>query len=122
MMGERLARISLRADALYCIGLGALLASQRRQLAERTNYPPDVLAAAGTSTVLWGLVVGRLSALEGWQGPTRTVGYANLVAVGALVWFGNNRGGSARRWVGGLAAQVGGFALSQFLALATKRD
>ena len=117
-MGEKLARLSLRADSLYCIGLGAMLITQRQELAERTNYPPDVLAATGGGAVVWGLIVGRLAKASGWQGPTRAVAYANVAALGALVWFGNNRGGSARRWVSGLIGQVGGFALSQFVALA----
>ncbi len=121
-MGEKLARLSLRTDALYCIGLGALLASQRRHLAELTNYPPDVLAATGTGTVLWGLVVARLAASRGWVGPTRIVAAGNLVAVGVLSWFGANRGGSARRFVMGIAAQVGAFGLSQWAALAASGD
>ncbi len=116
-MGEKLARLSLRADAIYCIGLGALLASRRRELSERTNYPPDVLAGVGTGAVIWGLIVSRLASVKAWRGATQLVGFANLGAVGALVWFGNNRGGSARRWVSGLIGQVGGFALSQFIAL-----
>ena len=120
-MGEKLARFSLRADAIYCIGLGAVLASQRRELAERTNFPPDVLAGAGVGAVVWGLIVSRLAGASSWRGATRFVGLANLSAVGALVWFGNIRGGSARRWVSGLIGQVGGFALSQFIALAAGR-
>lgn len=121
-MNERLARLSLRIDALYCIGLGALLANQRKQLAELTNYPPDVLAATGTGTVLWGLVVARLASSKSWTGPTRLVATGNLIAVGALSWFGANRGGSARRFVMGIAAQVGAFGLSQWAALAARRD
>lgn len=121
-MGEKLARFSLRADALYCIGLGALLANQRRHLAELTNYPPDVLAATGSGTVLLGLVVARLAESKSWTGPTRTVAIGNLVAVGVLSWFGANRGGSARRFVMGIAAQAGAFGLSQWAALAARRD
>jgi len=122
MTGERLARFSLRADALYCIGLGALLASQRKHLAELTNYPQDVLAAAGTGAVVWGLIVARLAASKDWPAPTRVVGLANLTAVGALTWFGANRGGTARRFVMGIAGQVGAFALSQWAALAANPD
>ena len=122
MIGERLARFSLRADALYCIGLGALLANQRKHLADLTNYPPDVLAAAGTGTVLWGLAVARMAGSENWTAPTRAVALANVTAVGALTWFGANRGGSARRFVMGIAGQVGAFALSQWAALAATKD
>lgn len=122
MMGERLARASLRADALYCLALGGLLASQRSHLSQLTAYPPDVLAATGTGTVLWGLVVARLAASDEWTGPTRVVGAANVVAVLALSWFGSQRGGSARRFVMGIAAQVGAFGLSQWAALAARND
>lgn len=121
-MGERLARFSLRADALYCLGLGALLASQRRHLSALTAYPPDVLAATGTGTVLWGLAVARMAEAQNWAVPTRLVATGNLIAVATLSWFGANRGGSARRFVMGIAAQVGAFGLSQWVALGAKKD
>lgn len=122
LMNERLARFSLRADALYCIGLGALLASQRKHLAELTNYPQDVLAATGTGAVMWGLLIARLAETKSWTGPTRFVAVSNLVAVGTLSWFGANRGGSARRFVMSIAGQVGAFGLSQWAALAAKQQ
>lgn len=119
-MTEKLARWVVGADALYCVGLGSLLFSQRRRLAELTAYPPDVLAATGTGAVVWGLVVARLSAAGNWRAATRAVAAANAVGVGSLVWFGNNRGGEARRFLTGLAAQIAGFALLQAL-LARRR-
>lgn len=119
-MSERLARLVVTADALYCIGLGSMLVTQRRNLSQLTAYPPDVLAATGAGAVLLGLGVAGLSRAENWSAATRTVGIANAIAVTVLGWFGNNRGGEARQFLAGLATQVGAFAALQLL-LARRR-
>lgn len=114
-MSERLARAVVAADALYCLGLGSMLVTQRRSLSQLTAYPPDVLAATGAGTMLLGVGLGGLSRADNWSAVTRTVGIANAAAVTVLGWFGNNRGGQARQFLAGLALQIGAFAVLQLL-------
>jgi hypothetical protein len=61
MSGNRLGRLSLRADALYCLLVGLTVASTAPVTALAVGLPTLVVAGIGAAVVLWAAVVWRLS-------------------------------------------------------------
>lgn len=83
MSGNRLGRLSLRADALYCLLVGLTVASTAPFTANAVGLPALVVAGIGGAVVLWAGVVWRLS-LRPSTGNLRLVLTANALAACAL--------------------------------------
>ena len=115
---ERLARRSLRADALYCAVAGMSAIGARRRLAEVLGVPRPAVAGAGAATLVWAGVVAALARAAHWRRATTTVAAANTVAsaaLGAGALAHDRRG--ARVLLGALSCEVAAFGVSQVAAL-----
>jgi hypothetical protein len=83
MSGSRLGQFSLRADALYCLLVGLLIAATAPLTATAVRLPALVVGGIGAAVVLWAGVVWRLS-LRPSAGNLRLVIVANVLAACVL--------------------------------------
>ncbi|WP_053352276.1 hypothetical protein [Leucobacter musarum] len=118
MTGHRLARLSLRIDAIYCIALGVLVAATAPFTAGSVALPLPVLVAIGALTAAWGGYVWWSHVHRPIRQATQFVMVANIAASLALAATGLFAG----EWVLALAASVlaidvAAFAVSQGIAL-----
>lgn len=98
MSGERLARITLALDAVYCGIVGLIAIALRGRIGALIGVPGVIVAAAGAAVVGWAYVVlgqtVRMDWRRGiWQTMTANSVMAFLLALGAALHPG--RGASA---------------------------
>jgi hypothetical protein len=98
MSGERLARVTLALDAVYCGLVGLVAIAFRGRIGALVGLPGVVIAALGAAVVGWAYVVlgqtVRLDWRRGiWQTMTANSVVAFLLALGAALHPG--RGASA---------------------------
>lgn len=118
MTGTRIARMSLRLDAVYCIVLGVVVAASAPIAGGSLAVHPLLLAAIGVGTSVWGGYVWAAASAEPLRARTRLVMVANIVASAGLAATGLLAGTlvlSIAALV--LAVDVAAFAVSQGVAL-----
>ncbi|MER7211039.1 hypothetical protein [Streptosporangium sp. NPDC000239] len=109
--------MSLRADALYCLLVGVVIASTAPLTAPAVRLPALVVGGIGVAVVLWSGVVWRLS-LRPSMGSLRLVLLANLLAACVLaVASATAASVLVLLTLATVAADVAGFAGSQIVAL-----
>lgn len=118
MTGDRLAHLSLRFDAIYCIVLGLVVAVTAPTSAQGLGLSTLLLVGVGGATFLWGAYVWWAS----YQGPIRTsarlVMIANIAASLGLAATGLVAGTTVLTLAAfALAIDVAAFAVSQGVAL-----
>lgn len=84
MEAQRLARISLLIDALYCAVVGGTLVVLRERLARVLRLPAVVVAAAGLTTVGWAVLVLTQAGKRDWRVAAKRMAAANAAGAGAL--------------------------------------
>lgn len=118
MTGDRLARASLRLDAIYCISLGILVGAMAPVATNPVGLPVVLLVGAGIATALWGVYVWRASRSQPLRTSARLVMIANIVASAGLAVTGLVAGTTVLALAAGvLAVDVAAFAVSQGIAL-----
>lgn len=118
MNGTRIARISLRIDAVYCVVLGVLLALSAPLTSPSVALHPLLLVGAGVLTAIWGCYVWTAARAQPLRSRTRLVMIANIAASAALAatgLFAETAVLFAAALV--LAVDVAAFAVSQGVAL-----
>lgn len=118
MRGRRLGSWSLRADAVYCLLVGATIRATAPAVSTATGLPPGVVIAGAAAVILWAAAVAVMERRLPIRLALRVVMVANLAAVTLIVSV--SALGAALLVVVSLlaiAADVGGFALSQYVAL-----
>lgn len=98
MSGERLARVTLALDAVYCGLVGLIAIAYRGRIGSLVGLPGVIIAAIGAAVVGWAYVVlgqtVRMDWRRGiWQTMTANSVMAFLLALGAALHPG--RGASA---------------------------
>jgi hypothetical protein len=98
MSGERLARVTLALDAVYCAFLGLVAIAFRGRIGALVGLPGLVVAALGGAVVGWAYVVlGQTVRIDWRRGIKQTlaanVAASSLLALGAALHPG--RGASA---------------------------
>lgn len=118
MTGDRLAYLSLRFDAIYCIILGLVVAVTAPFAANAVALPPALLIGVGSATFAWGVYVWRASRQRPIRTSARLVMVANIVASLGLAATGIVAGTTVLALAAfALAIDVAAFAVSQGLAL-----
>lgn len=118
MTGDRLARLSLRFDAIYCIVLGLVVAVAAPFAANGVALSPALLIGVGGATLLWGAYVWRASHQRPIRTSARLVMVANIVASLGLATTGIVAGTTVLALAAfTLAIDVAAFAVSQGIAL-----
>lgn len=118
MTGDRLAHLSLRFDAIYCIVLGLVVAVTPPFAASGVALSPALLIGVGAATFLWGAYVWRASLQRPIRTSARLVMVANIVASLALATTGIVAGTTVLALAAfALAIDVAAFAVSQGIAL-----
>ena len=118
MSGIRIARISLRIDAVYCVALGLLIAVSAPLTSDSVALPPLLLAVIGVGTAAWGCYVWTASYARPLRSRTRVVMVANVVASAGLAATGLLAGTVVLLVTAlVLAVDVAAFAVSQGVAL-----
>ena len=118
MSGDRLAHLSLRLDAIYCLAVGLVVAAASSWASTAAEVPRALLLAAGLATAGWGVLVWWLASRRPPRPSTQWVMVANIAASGALALTGAVAHTSALA-LGALvlSVDVAAFALSQGVAL-----
>lgn len=118
MTGTRIARISLRVDAEYCLALGLLIALSAPLTSTSVALHPLLLVGAGVLTAIWGCYVWTAARAQPLRSRTRLVMIANIAASAALAATGLFAE-TAVLFVAALvlAVDVAAFAVSQGVAL-----
>ncbi len=82
MSGERLARVSLALDAVYCGLVGLIAIAFRARIGALVGLPGLVIAAVGAAVVGWAYVVlGQTVRIDWRRGIKQTLSANTLVAV-----------------------------------------
>ncbi|MCC5577460.1 hypothetical protein IMZ11_17695 [Microtetraspora sp. AC03309] len=117
MPGSQLGRLSLRADAVYCLVVGLIVAATAPLTTTTVQLPALVIAAVGSGVVLWAGVVWWLS-FRPLRDGLRLVLAANVLAASVLaaVSFAAASIVVLMTFLA-IAIDVGGFAASQIVAL-----
>lgn len=123
MTGERIARLSLRIDAIYCMVLGIAIAGTAPLTATSVAVPLAVLVVVGVAVFAWGGYVGWASRQQPIRTSTRFVMIANIAASLALAATGAVSGATTLALASiVLAIDVAAFAVSQGVALRRMRS
>lgn len=123
MTGERIARLSLRIDAIYCMVLGITIAGTAPLTATSVAVPLAVLVVVGVAVFAWGGYVGWASRQQPIRTSTRFVMIANIAASLALAATGAVSGATTLALASiVLAIDVAAFAVSQGVALRRMRS
>lgn len=118
MTGDRLARLSLRFDAVYCIVLGLVVAVTTPFTTSGLALPPALLIGIGGATFVWGAYIWRASYQRSIRTSARLVMVANIVASAGLATTGIVAGTTVLALAAfALAIDVAAFAVSQGIAL-----
>lgn len=122
MNGDRLARISLRIDAVYCLVIGALVAIVSPFAGSLVGLPIILLVGIGMATSGWGVYVWLLVMRHPIRTSARFVMSANI-AVTCLLAVTGLVAGTTVLALGAfvLAVDVAAFAVSQGVALRRMR-
>ncbi|MEW1830381.1 hypothetical protein [Streptomyces sp. NPDC088196] len=117
MSGNRLGRLSLRADALYCLLVGLTVAATAPLTATAVGLPARVVVGIGAAVVLWSGVVWWLSRRPStWN--LRLVLTANTLAACVLAGVSTTAASMlVLLTLVAVATDVAGFAGSQVIAL-----
>ena len=84
MGGERLGRVALALDVIYCLLTGALLVLFRARVGGLLRLPGPLVAAAGGAVVGWAVIVLGQTVRIDWRRGIKQVLAANTVAAVAL--------------------------------------
>ncbi|MGL4338929.1 MAG: hypothetical protein ACRCSP_00685 [Rhodoglobus sp.] len=120
MRGDRLAHLSLRFDAIYCLALGLIVAvtSPFTVTAGGVALSPAILLGAGGATMLWGVYVWHAESHWPIRSSTCLVMVANIVASTGLALTGIVAGATVFAFAASaLAIDIAAFAVSQGIAL-----
>jgi hypothetical protein len=118
MTGDRLAQLSLRFDAIYCIAIGLVVAATAPLTTEGVALPAPILVVAGAGVVGWGAYVWWASRRRPIRTSARLVMIANTVASLGLAATGLFSGTAVLSLAAfALAVDVAAFAVSQGVAL-----
>jgi tetrahydromethanopterin S-methyltransferase subunit E len=122
MNGERLARVSLALDAVYCGLVGLLIIVLRARIGGLVRLPALLIGAIGAAIVGWAYVVLGQTARIDWRKGVKQTLSANVV-VSVLLALGAAlhpvRG--ARALLAFLALEVMSFAVAQGISLVRGR-
>lgn len=123
MTGDRLAQLSLRFDAIYCIALGLVVAVTAPLTAQGLASPAPVLVVLGAATVTWGAYVWCASRRGSVRTSAQLVMIANVVASLGLAAAGLLSGTAVLSLAAfAIAVDVAAFAVSQGVALRRMKD
>lgn len=118
MSGDRLAHLSLRFDAIYCIVLGLVVAGTAPLAARGVALPAPVLVGVGGAVFIWGVYVWWASFRTRIRASARFVMIANIAATLGLAATGLVAEATALTLAAFvLAVDVAAFAVSQGVAL-----
>jgi hypothetical protein len=118
MTGGRLARLSLRFDAIYCIVLGVAVAVTAPFIATGVALSPALLIGVGCASFCWGVFVWRASYQRPIRTAVRLIMVANIVAGLGLAVSGVAAGTTLLALAAfALGIDVAAFAVSQGIAL-----
>jgi methyl coenzyme M reductase alpha subunit len=118
MTGQRLARVSLLIDAVFCATVGIVLIALRKRLGQTLRLPGLIVAAIGAGAAGWSAVVLAQALRGDWRTAAGQVALANVAGAAALIVvaaFHPARG--ARVLLATTAAEVFGFAVALGLSL-----
>ncbi|MGD8485701.1 MAG: hypothetical protein PVG27_13255 [Chloroflexota bacterium] len=123
MGGERLARVSLVLDGVYCLIVGSLLVALRVHAGGLLRVPALVVAAAGVATVGWAVTLFGQGARIDWRTGIKQVLTANaLAAVALAVAAALHPVRGARILLGFVSLDVVAFAVAQGISLIRGRS
>ncbi|GGD70032.1 hypothetical protein [Microbacterium murale] len=123
MTGGRLARLSLRFDAIYCLVVGLVVAGTAPLTANGVALSPPLLIGVGGATFLWGAYVWWASCQRPIRTAARVVMIANIAASLGLATTGLVAGTTVLTLAAfPLSIDVAAFAVSQGTALRRLRD
>ncbi|MFK3678376.1 hypothetical protein ACI2IP_11645 [Microbacterium sp. NPDC090218] len=118
MTGERLARLSLRFDAIYCVVLGLVVAVTAPFTAQGVALPTPLLVSVGGAVFVWGTYVWWASSQKPIRTNARLVMIANIAASLGLAATGLVAETTVLTLAAcALAIDVSAFAVSQGIAL-----
>ncbi len=118
MTGDRLARLSLRFDAIYCIAIGLLVTATAPLTAQGVALSTPLLVSVGGATFVWGAYVWWASYRRPIRTSLRLVMIANMAASLGLAATGLVAGTTVLTLAAfALAIDVAAFAVSQGVAL-----
>lgn len=118
MSGDRLAHLSLRFDAIYCVVLGLVVAGTAPLAARGVALSAPVLVGVGGAVFTWGAYVWWASFRTRIRASTRFVMSANIAATLGLAATGLVAETTALTLAAFvLAVDVTAFAVSQGVAL-----
>jgi ABC-type cobalamin transport system permease subunit len=122
MSGERLARIALALDAMYCAALGLVAIVLRARLGGLLRLPGALVFTAGAAAAGWAyLVLGQTVRID-WRAGIKQVLVANAVASVLLaVAAACHPARGARLLLAFLSLDVMSFAVLQGLSLTDRR-
>lgn len=122
MNGERLARVSLALDAVYCGLMGLLIIALRARIGGLVRLPALLVGAVGAAIVGWAYVVLGQTARMDWRKGVKQTLSANVV-VSVLLALGAalHPARGARALLAFLALEVTTFAVAQGLSLVLGR-
>lgn len=84
MSGERLARVTLALDAVYCAAMGLLAIAFRARIGQLVGLPGLLVGALGAAVIGWAyVVIGQTARIDWRRGIKQTV-TANTVAAALL--------------------------------------
>ena len=110
----------MAADAVYCAVAGAGIALAASRVGRDLGIAPGLVRTAGVATVGWAGLVAASTQWKPWTKPTTAILAANSVATTTLGMAGVlHHSPAARKLLLVVAGQVGVFAVSQGVALAT---
>ena len=84
MGGERLGRIALALDVIYCLLTGALLVVFRARVGGLLRLPGPLVAAVGGATIGWAVIVLGQTVRMDWRRGVKQVLAANVAGSIAL--------------------------------------
>ena len=125
MNGERLARVSLAIDAVYCAVMGLLVIVFRARIGGLMRLPAVLIAAAGAGIVGWAYVVLAQAVRIDWRkGIKQTLAANAAVSVVLTLAAALHPARGARALLAFLALDVVSLAVAQAISLirGRKRD
>ena len=118
MGGERLGRVALALDVIYCLLTGALLVLFRARVGGLLRLPAPLVAAAGGAVAGWAVIVLGQTVRIDWRRGIKQVLTANVVAsvvLAVVAAFHPARG--ARVLLAFIALDVMALAVAQGISL-----
>jgi hypothetical protein len=112
------ARRWLRWDAAYCGGAGLVMLVLAAPLGRLFHLPGSAVAALGAATIVWALLLLRLTLSADWRPQLRRVATVNAAAsIGVAVLAAVAPALAARLLLVAVAVEVAAFAFAQVRVL-----